>query len=733
MNPFLAWFKSFLIISVLVLGLFALNQKSWAQSYGDPSFYLVDSLDLTTISEETRTLLDTSLTRYHQAQHDTSKLSLLEHIVDQCWEEFLWPQYNQMVYDQATFHLMSERNPSASKKYASLLAGSISNLGYIADNISNVPVALNYYHQALRIYEQIGDREGAASSFNNLGVLYSAQGDTSKAMYYHNESLRLKKIIGDQEGIAVSLNNIGTIYKDKGRIFEALDCFEKSLRIARELDDRRGMAIAYDNIAGVYFTEGYEAKAIDFYTRAYDIRMINGEYTGASFSLNNISRVYLALNNIDKAFEYATRSFELASELGFPIDIQHAAASLTDIYKRKNDYKNALFYFEIQVKMSDSIYNDNNERAMLSQSLRYEFEKETLKKTLQHQKEQAVKDLQISQRDAEISKERMLSYSLIIGLLLMVYLVYVSVRNYRRKQRDNVLIQLQKNEVENQKQKIEKQHHILEETYKEISDSITYAKRIQQAILPPVYLISNSFSDAFIWFQPKNVVSGDFFWFHQTGDDILLAVADCTGHGVPGAMVSVVCHNAMNRAVLEFGLVQPDQVLNKTRDLVIETFDKSGSEVKDGMDISLIRVNIKNKLLQYAGANNNLYLLRHGLRTDLVADRVEMALLDEKGLTFYEFKADKQPIGRFSKAKPFSLHSMPLEKNDQLYLYSDGLADQFGGPKGKKFKYSQIKEILFSHASHSLQIQHKALLNAYEQWKGELEQVDDICFIGIRM
>ncbi|MBK7128980.1 MAG: tetratricopeptide repeat protein [Crocinitomicaceae bacterium] len=722
-----------MISSILVISLSALNQKLWAQSFGDQSFYLVDSLDLTAISEETRTLLDTSFTLYHNAQDDTTRLSLLEHIVDQCWEEFLWPQYNQMVYDQASYHLKLERNPLTSKKYASLLAGSISNLGYIADNISNVPVALNYYHQALRIYEQIGDREGAASSFNNLGVLYSAQGDTSKAMYYHNESLRLKKIIGDQEGIAVSLNNIGTIYKDKGRIFEALDCFEKSLRIARELDDRRSMAIAYDNIAGVYFTEGYEAKAIDFYTRAYDIRIINGEYTGASFSLNNISRVYFALNNIDKAFDYAKRSFELASELGFPIDIQNAAASLTNIYKRKNDYKNALFYFEIQVQMSDSIYNDNNERAMLSQSLRYEFEKETLKKTLQHQKEQAVKDLQISQRDAEISKERMLSYSLIIGLVLMVYLVYISVRNYRRKQRDNELIQQQKNEVENQKQKIEKQHHILEETYKEISDSITYAKRIQQAILPPADLISNSFSDAFVWYQPKNVVSGDFFWYHQTGDDILLAVADCTGHGVPGAMVSVVCHNAMNRAVLEFGLQQPDLVLNKTRDLVIETFDKSGSEVKDGMDISLIHVNTKTNLLQYAGANNNLYLIRHGLRNDNVAERIETALIDEKGLTFYELKADKQPIGRFSKAKPFNLIRFALEKNDQLYLFSDGLADQFGGPKGKKFKYAQIKEILFTHASHAMLIQNKALLNGYESWKGELEQVDDICFIGIRI
>ncbi|MBK6950959.1 MAG: tetratricopeptide repeat protein [Crocinitomicaceae bacterium] len=650
---------------VLLTFLILISVFTWTQNYGDKKFYLIDSLNLDNISDSDKELIDTSLALYHLEKHDTAKLDLIEHIVDECWDENIWPSYNSFIFEHAYKQLLVARSQEEQRKFASLLAGSISNIGYIYDNQGNVTGALEYYHKSLEIYERIGDNDGASSIFNNLGVLYSAQGDTSKAMYYHNESLRLKKLLGDDVGVSLSLNNIGTIYKNRGRVFEALDCFEKSLRICKKNEDLRGMAICYDNIGGVYYSEGYVLKAIDFYQKAYDIRVLNGEYSGAAFSLNNIASVYLSMGKLNEALTHAKRSLDLAQEIGYPMDIQNASESLYKIYNIKSDFKNALLYHELYVAMRDSLHNENNERAILSQALKYEYEKEILKKNLEHLKQQEIKDLQIKERDATINQEKTMRYALVIGMLLMVYVVYISVRNYRRKQKDNELIQLQKNEVESQKQKIEKQHHILEETYKEISDSITYAKRIQQAILPPTENISAQFKDSFIWYQPKNVVSGDFFWMESfakatdsEGKDLgekitILAVADCTGHGVPGAMVSVVCHNALNRSVLEFGLTSPSDILNKTRELVIETFDKSGGEVKDGMDISIICLNSKLNQIKYAGANNNLYVIRQGLLPDPLGDRTEIALNDESICTLIELKSDKQPNWSICKSKTF--------------------------------------------------------------------------------
>lgn len=706
---------------------------SFGQEFADTKFYLVDSLILSDISEDDRLLIDTSLQHFHQSAHDTTALEFVEHIVDECWNEDVWPKYNQYIFIEAGKLIRKTNNPVEIRKYASLLAGAISNLGYIADNEGNIPGALNYYHNSLQIYERINDLRGCATAFNNLGVLYNSQGDTSKALYYHTESLNLKKKLGDERGMALSLNNVGTIYKDQGRHFEALDCFEKSLRISKALNDERVMAIAYDNIAGIYFKEGYPSKAIDYYSKALEIREINGEYSGAAFSLNNIASVYMSMGQYQQAENFALESMAVAEQSGWPQDIMNASETLYQLYKRKNRFDLSLSYHELFIQMRDSIHNLNNERELLSQGLKYQYEKEALKDSLENQKIQELKDLHINEQNAVINQEKTVRYALVIGLLLMIYLAYISVRNYRRKQKDNELIQKQKSEVENQKQKIEKQHHILEATYKEISDSITYAKRIQQAILPPLENISSEFTDSFVWYLPKNVVSGDFYWKEKINDVIVLAVADCTGHGVPGAMVSVVCHNALNRAVFEFGLIDPAQILDKTRELVIETFDKSGSEVKDGMDISLVCIDLKKSVLRYAGANNNIYLIRESLVSELNNVKAEISMHDEQLCTLIEFKSDKQPIGRFSKSKPFSQTEFEIEKHDKLFLFSDGLADQFGGPKGKKFKYQQFKEILVKNHNLNMGEQMQILTRAFENWKGELEQVDDVCVIGFKI
>ena len=718
---------------------FILHCTANCQPYGQKSFYLIDSLEIENISPDDRILVDTTLKLYHKAKHDTTRLGLIEHIVDECWDDDVWPKYNAFIYNKSLLCLGQATSTAEQIRYSSYLGGAISNTGFIYDNDGNVPMALEYYHRSLKIYEKIQDKKGISSSLNNLGVLYSSQGDTSKAFHYHNESLKIKKILKDSAGISLSLNNIGTIYKIRGYPFEALKCYKQSLKICDAIKDYRGIAISYDNIASIYFQQGYPGKALEYYNKSLLIWEAFGESSGLAYTHNNMADVYLKMGNLSEALFHAEKSLAIAKELGYPMDIQNAAKTLSQIKKQQSDFKNALGYYELYISMRDSIFNANTERIAMAQSVKYSYEKEALKDSLENSKIQEIKDIQINERDAVIGQEKTFRYALSVGLLLMAGLVFVSIRGYQRKKKDNELIQLQKSEVESQKVKLERQHQILEETHKEISDSITYAKRIQQAILPPRENLQKYLHEGFVWYKPKNVVSGDFYWMesfakasdsegianspdsegnkttNSKGSDkeiILLAVADCTGHGVPGAMVSVVCHNALNRSVFEFGLSRPDEILNKTRDLVIETFEKSGEVVKDGMDISLCSINLKKNQLIYSGANNSIYIIRNN---ELI-----------------EIKADKQPIGRFSDAKPFTFHTIDLQSKDCIYLFSDGLADQFGGPKGKKFKYQQFKQLLIENHLKPMDDQRDCLEDSLETWRGDLEQVDDICVIGVR-
>lgn len=266
--------------------------------------------------------------------------------------------------------------------------------------------------------------------------------------------------------------------------------------------------------------------------------------------------------------------------------------------------------------------------------------------------------------------------------------------------------------VKDRTAEIESQKHTIEEKNREVRDSITYAKRLQEAILPSVNDIRTALPDSFILYLPKDIVAGDFYWFEKVpGGTILFAAADSTGHGVPGAMVSVVCSNALNRTVNEFKIHEPGKILTKTRELVLETFAKSQSDVKDGMDISLI--SLEKNILNFSGANNSAWIIR--------------------GEELIELKADRQPVGKTEFPKPFTNHVFELQKGDAIYLHTDGFTDQFGGPKGKKFMAANLKKLLLSIRHLKMSEQEKIIHEAFDSWKGEVEQIDDVCVVGIRI
>ena len=265
---------------------------------------------------------------------------------------------------------------------------------------------------------------------------------------------------------------------------------------------------------------------------------------------------------------------------------------------------------------------------------------------------------------------------------------------------------------------------------KKITESINYAKRIQTAILPPTKLVKQYLNDSFILYKPKDVVAGDFYWMEPRADLILFAAADCTGHGVPGAMVSVVCSNALNRAVNEFKLLQPNDILFKTRELVIETFSKSEKNVDDGMDIALCAIDSERGRLFFSGANNPLWLIR---KTESTPEESADNALEGETHTLYEFKGDKQPIGLYGNLLPFSNREVTLQKGDVIYLFTDGFPDQFGGENGKKFMYKPFKRELLNMCRLDMSMQKTHIENLFSDWKKDLEQVDDVCVIGFKV
>lgn len=274
-----------------------------------------------------------------------------------------------------------------------------------------------------------------------------------------------------------------------------------------------------------------------------------------------------------------------------------------------------------------------------------------------------------------------------------------------------ILVNKRTEEVTLQKNELQQKKELLEIKSQEIYDSLQYARYLQEVILPPVAFIKEKLKDCFVLYKPKDIVAGDFYYAEQIDDTFFVAVADCTGHGVPGAMLSVLCSNALNQAVKEFKLSEPGKILDKVNELVAIAFEKSNREVYDGMDISLMVFHFENKKIEFAGANNNLWYFTNGVMT--------------------EVKADKQPIGKYQHKKLFTTNILEWVEGTVFYLFTDGYADQFGGEKGKKFMRKNLADLLHSIHQKPADEQSQLLDTTFKNWYGKNEQVDDVTIMGI--
>lgn len=733
--------------NTIYIFLFLISFQGVAQTFADKDYYLIDSLNLKELSAYDTQLIDSALTIFHKAKHDTSKIGALniicENMMHNDWTKYQY--YQQNLIEES---LKKKIPPQTQKRLQHSLATSLNNLGYINIQKGEVLTGINYYEKALEIQQELNDSKGIAVSYNNIGLVHYNQGDIPTSLEYFHKSLKLKERIGNKKGIANSYTNIGGIYKILEDYDLALKYYLKAFKIEEELDNKKGIALCYNHIGFIYETKGDISLAKGYYQKSLVLVAGLGYKEGIAVSYGNLGNIYkmqneipLARKNLLKSLEIreelkdkrgiiislikigqldvdqnelkraeqkSKRALKLAQEIGYPKLIKISAALVSQVYEKQGRGMEALQLFKIAKIMSDSLNNQTSQKASVRQQAKFEYEKQKVQDDAEHDKLIAIKQ-------EEKEKQQVIIYATVAGLILIAGFLFFVFNRLRITRKQNRIIEAQKDVVELARKE-------LEEKNQEITDSITYAKRIQDAILPTNQVVKELLPNSFIFYQPKDIVAGDFYWMESKDDYILFAAADCTGHGVPGAMVSVVCHTALHRVIRDYDLVDPGKILDKTREIIIDQLNRPGdsegysmSNMNDGMDIALCVLNTKTNQITYAGANNPLWILRDG------------------GEEMEEIKATKQAIGRVENPISYQTHDLTLSKGDSIFVFSDGFADQFGGDKGKKLKYKPFKKLLVAMKDELMETQLHLIEDNFNNWKGNHDQVDDVCVIGVRI
>jgi len=542
-------------------------------------------------------------------------------------------------------------------------------------------LAITYYHSYEKFLIEQGLNDELFASYNLYGNLLSRQKRYKEASRYYHLSKQFQSTQQNQLGYANALNNISILNIAINQYDSALVYGYRAMDIYKEINASASYANSILGIAEVLIKKGDLVAAKKRAFQSLDIYQSIKQFHGQSNTYHVIGTLYNELGKTDSALMYTNRSLELAKNLSMNDVQRDCYLSLSKTHFNAGNYKEAYVNQVLYKSINDSINSEQLQGKMLEVEVKYDMTK---------------KDLELERTGNQLNLQKKQQNYLIIGIVLITIMLGVAMYAFVEKRKSNLLISEQKK--------------LVDEKQKEILDSIHYAKRIQNALIAHKDFIDANIPQHFIYFNPKDIVSGDFYWATKKDDHFYLAVCDSTGHGVPGAFMSLLNITFLNEAINEKNIVQPNEVFNYVRTKLIKHVGRDGQ--KDGFDGILICHDTKSNNLTYAAANNS------------------PILVSDNGIA--ELPSDRMPVGVGERNSDFSLHQIDFKKNDVLYLYTDGFADQFGGPKGKKYKYKQLNELLLQLSQQNVNEQNEKLANSFNNWRGELEQVDDVCIIGIR-
>lgn len=638
---------------------------------------------------------------------------------------------------------------------SALASSALTSLGILYGEKGNDNKAFAAFFKSLAIDEARGDVDGVARNYTNIGNLHSDRDNLTKAISYYTLSLKMALGAGNPATLQASYTNMAQAYNLTKRYDEAISYLNKALGLCRKNQDKQGESACLTNLGVANYMLGNYAMAQNHYQQALEVAESLGDVDATALLLGNLAALSIETAQRQPentpartlgyhlALTYSLRAYNLAREMKSVHQLEKLSTQLMKVYRMTGNHAKALEFAEVVINLRDSLFQTSKIQAISEMESKYQTERKQLEIDAL-EKEKAL-------QQSLVKRQQWVIYTVVAGFLLVSVSLIAIGRLLAQKQTANKLITerneallkanseitqqkeeiiAQRDEIEHQRDIVIKQKNQIEEIHHQLTDSIDYAFRIQQALLTTKSQLAALFGGVVVFYRPRNVVSGDFFWATRINNTILLAVADCTGHGVPGAMMSVLGMSYLNEIVQRKPSAMPHQILADLRTEIVAALSQTGlwNEQKEGMDMSVIAFTPSTGDLWFAGANSPLLIIKPA--NTLNPANIDTDCSDSDRLTYV--RGDKMPVGIHDRMNPFTLHQLQLSKGDHVFLMTDGFADQFGGQQGKKFMTHRLRHFLQQTSLLTPDDQEAALQNTFDQWKGTHDQTDDVTVVGFR-
>lgn len=605
-------------------------------------------------------------------------------------------QVSMSKYDDAIRNGLEAAAISEAGKPVKTSCEALLSVGSAFLQMGNKPKALENIQRSLNIARQIKNRYYEMESLIFLGSIYNEDKDQEKSLGYFLEAEKIANELKSDAAKSAIKIYIANYYYEKKDYKKSLEIYTEAAGLTKAQQSWENYAGTLGNIGNIYYDLGQYQKAEGYHREAIAIFDANEAPQGSVIALSNLAKAKRKLQQYDSSEYFYMKSQHLAEQMHSLLDYIENYEGLAGLYEDQKNYEKAFHYQKLFKQYSDSVFNESNTQKMTELEMNHKFQQKEQERDLEDQ--------------AKAKRRNLINLFILLGIVGLLVIVIMIWRVSAIRKRTNLTLEASNREISNQKD-------IIEEKNKEITDSINYAERIQRALLGSETMLKQHVADHFIMNRPKDIVSGDFFWSVYTREKLVVVTADCTGHGVPGAFMSMIGVNFLNYLVMQQHLTDPGEILSKLRDEIVNALNPKGieQEGRDGIDMVLCVYDFKTMQMQYAAANNPLWLVR------------------SNAVTIYP--PDKMPVGKYEAAftHPFTTHTIALQPGDIIYTFTDGYADQFGGPRGKKFKYKPLQEMLLANSGRPFSAQLSILETTFDSWKSNLEQVDDVLVVGIKI